>query len=319
MPIYRRGNTWWIRFQIDGKRYSFAAGTSATAEQAKALEAQARQDFIKGRLGQTVYTLEDAAARWLEGEARSLKSFDKVINNIRIIRPYIQDVPIYKAPDAAQKIIEAFSGLTPATINRRLAIVRRLCNLAWEWQWVKYPVKISLLEGEISRHVYLDIPQVIKLAKRARRSKWHVILASFTGLREGEIFRLTEKDITDDFLTVGLSKNGKPRIVPLNAPAKCAIDRLDWAVTYDILRRDFELARGDADIRFHDLRHTAASFMVKGGASMVAIRDVLGHSNLGVTSRYSHLATAELKKAVDKMTNGTKMVQKAKSAKRKIA
>lgn len=315
MPVYRRGNTWWIRFQIGGKRYSFAAGAGATAEQAKALEAQARQDFIKGRLGQTVYTLEDAAARWLEGEAKSLQSYDKVINNIRIIRPYIQDTPIYKAPDAAQKIIEAFPNLSPATINRRLAIVRRLCNLAWEWQWVKYPVKISLLEGEKSRHVYLSIPQVIKLAKRARRTKWHVILAAFTGMRESEIFRLTKQDVEDDFLTIRQSKNGKPRVVPLNTPARCAINRLDWTVTYDVLRRDFELARGDADIRFHDLRHTAASFMVKGGASMVAIRDVLGHSNLGVTSRYSHLATSELKKAVDKMTNGTKMVQKPNSRK----
>lgn len=76
-----------------------------------------------------------------------------------------------------------------------------------------------------------------------------------------------------------------------------------------MLRKRFEEARGDKDIRFHDLRHTAASFMVKGGASLVAVRDILGHSNLGVTSRYSHLALDDLQKAVDKMTNGTKMVQ----------
>ena len=50
-----------------------------------------------------------------------------------------------------------------------------------------------------------------------------------------------------------------------------------------MLRKEFEKARGDADIRLHDLRHTAASFMVKGGASLVAVRDILSHSNLGVT------------------------------------
>ena len=65
-------------------------------------------------------------------------------------------------------------------------------------------------------------------------------------------------------------------------------------------------------MRFHDLRHTAASFMVKGGTSMAAIRDVLGHSNLSVTSRYSHLGLEDMKQAVDKMTNGTKMAQRKK-------
>jgi len=85
-----------------------------------------------------------------------------------------------------------------------------------------------------------------------------------------------------------------------------------------LLRREFEAAReviGMPEIRFHDLRHTAASFMVKGGASLIAVRDVLGHSNVAVTSRYSHLAIEDMKKAVDKMTNGTKKAQKNKMLK----
>lgn len=55
--------------------------------------------------------------------------------------------------------------------------------------------------------------------------------------------------------------------------------------------------------------------MVKGGASLVAMRDILGHSNLNVTGRYSHLAIDDLKIAVDKMMGGTKMVQPAKQRK----
>jgi integrase len=312
MPIYRRGDTWWYRLQVNGKRYAFSAGQGATAQQAKALEAQARQDIIRGKLGQQTYTLEDAAVRWLEGEGQSLKDFKKLLHTIAIIRPYIQDTPIDKSQDAAQRIIEAFPTLSPATINRRLAIVRRLANLAWKWGWTQSQIKIELLSGEKSRHVYLTIPEVIKLAKRADRCKWHIILAAFTGLRLNELLSMSKEESNSKFIVLNNTKNGKPRVVPLNVPAQKALERLDWDVSYPMLRKRFEVARGDKDIRFHDLRHTAASFMVKGGASLVAVRDILGHSNLGVTSRYSHLALGELQKAVDKMTNGTKTAQSKK-------
>lgn len=312
MPIYRRGDTWWYRLQVNGKRYAFSAGHGATAQQAKALEAQARQDIIKGKLGQQTYTLEDAAVRWLEGEAQSLKHYKKIIQTIALIRPYIQNTSINHAQDAAQRIREAFNTLAPATINRRLAIVRRLTNLAWKWGWCNSQIKIDLLSGEKSRHVYLSIPEVIKLAKKTDRCKWHIILAAFTGLRLTELLSMNKAESKSNYIVINNSKNGKPRIVPLNVPAQKALERLDWDVTYPILRKRFENARGDKDIRFHDLRHTAASFMVKGGASLVAVRDILGHSNLGVTGRYSHLALDDLQIAVDKMTNGTKTVQSNK-------
>lgn len=316
MPVYRRGNTWWVRFQSNGQPYAFSAGAGATYEQAKAIEAQARQDIIQGKLCQRQsYTLEDAIVRWLEGEAQGLKAYTKLLQTIKLIRKHIQDTKIENAQDAAQRIREAYKNLTPATINRRLAIVRRLCNLAWKWGWVKSQIKIDLLPGEKSRHVYLTIPEVIKLAKSAGRAKWHVILAAFTGLREGELLGMDRNKILPGMIVLNKTKNGKPRVVPLNKPAQCALDRLDWTVTYPMLRREFERARGDADIRFHDLRHTAASFMVRGGASLVAVRDILGHSNLNVTSRYTHLAIDDLRIAVDKMTNCTKTVQAFKRLK----
>ncbi|MEI2636893.1 MAG: site-specific integrase [Methylotenera sp.] len=315
MPVYRRGDTWWVRFQNNGKRHSFSAGTGATYEQAKALEAQTRQAIISGKLGQQTYTLEDAAVRWLEGEAKGIKHYKKLLQTIKLIRPHIQDTPIDKAQDAAQRIRKAYRHLNAATVNRRLAIVRRLCNLAWKWGWVQRQIKIELLSGEKTRHVYLSIPQVIKLAKAAPKSKWHIILAAFTGLREGELLSLKQENMVSGLIILNQTKNGKPRVIPLNKPAQCALNRLDWSVTYPMLRKEFEKARVDADIRFHDLRHTAASFMVKGGASLVAVRDILGHSNLGVTGRYSHLAIDDLKIAVDKMMGGTKMVQANKARK----
>jgi len=311
MPVHKRGDHYHIRLQVNGQRISQAC-KGATYEQAKALEAKVRQDIIAETLGQNVYTIEDAMARWLEGEAVRLKSYVKILQTVTIIREHLIDTPILKAADAAQRIREAYAHLDPATVNRRLAILRRVVNLSWEWGWIKAPIKIKLNGGETSRHTYLTIPQVIKLAKHARRSKWHVIFAAFSGMRENEILSMDPGDVFEGAASLTDTKNGKPRLVPLNAPAQCAADRMDFTLPYHILRRDFEHARKVCEmegVRFHDLRHTAASFMVKGGASMVAIRDVLGHCNVSVTSRYSHLALEDMRKAVDKMTNGTKTAQ----------
>ena len=83
--------------------------------------------------------------------------------------------------------------------------------------------------------------------------------------------------------------------------ARIAAKRVPWTVGVRTLRRVFEAARDAAGlpgVRFHDLRHTYASWLVQGGASMASVRDLLGHSSLAVTSRYAHLSRPDLVAAV---------------------
>ncbi len=54
-------------------------------------------------------------------------------------------------------------------------------------------------------------------------------------------------------------------------------------------------------VRFHDLRHTAAAWLIKSGASLKHVADLLGHSDVRVTQRYAHLAVADLRRAVARM------------------
>jgi integrase len=80
---------------------------------------------------------------------------------------------------------------------------------------------------------------------------------------------------------------------------------LPLAIPYSTLRTYFEKAReqaGMSHVRFHDLRHTAASWWAMSGANLAIIRDLLGHSTLAMTSRYTHLFTDDLKRVAAKVT-----------------
>ena len=71
---------------------------------------------------------------------------------------------------------------------------------------------------------------------------------------------------------------------------------------YSDIKKAFNRACDKAkitDFRFHDLRHTFASQLLMGGGDLVALKEILGHADIKMTLRYSHLASAHMKKAVN--------------------
>lgn len=300
MSVYQRGNIWWVRIWHDGKRHYFTS-KSDDKKVAIQLEKQIKRDIALGRLGQKVYTLDEVAMEWATTIAPRQKDSRNSLLNLNHIADYIDGVPIKDAANAANKIKTVFAHLAPATVNRRLALVRRFCNLAEQWGWVEAAPKIKLLSGETQRNTYLTKQQVIKLAKASGNSKWHILTLAFTGMRIGELLRATE---SGGVLYVQDTKNGKPRAVPLSRPAQTFYKRLKTDRVYITIQRDFKratIACGCLGVRLHDLRHTNASWLVKKGVNLATIRDILGHSNLSVTSRYAHLGIDDMRDALDRI------------------
>ena len=62
---------------------------------------------------------------------------------------------------------------------------------------------------------------------------------------------------------------------------------------------EFRAEAGLTDLRFHDLRHSVASFLISAGVSLPVVGSVLGHATPGVTARYAHLADAAQRNATD--------------------
>lgn len=174
--------------------------------------------------------------------------------------------------------------------------------------------RITLLPGEKQRHVFLTPAEVKKLAGFAVGPvKDAILLASLSGLRRGELLALQPEDRKNGSLVLRDTKNGRPRIVPL--PAEASRIQLPIALSSNALEAGYRDARrraGMPKVRFHDLRHTYASWLVQSGASLTVVRDLLGHSSLAVTSRYAHLAQEHLREAVDGMSRGWKRRTKSK-------
>ncbi|WP_428629929.1 site-specific integrase [Sphingopyxis sp.] len=106
-----------------------------------------------------------------------------------------------------------------------------------------------------------------------------------------------------------------PRYVPLSQAAIDIIEALPrwdgcpWLLPnpakrkpYADLKRPWDTARdaaGLADLHIHDLRHSAASFMINAGIDLYAVGCILGHADHQSTMRYSHLANETLMAAVE--------------------
>lgn len=303
MPVRPHAGKWEARVQFNGRRSS---KTFAHRRDAIEWERRHRNRIADHRVGRTPeYSLEEAIERWLTGEAASLKSYGHLVNQLRTVYPFAKGRALSDVVAVAEelKADARVRKSSPATINRKLASLRRVARLAHrQWEWISEPLgdRITLVPGEKQRHIYLGRSEVKRLLKACRgRVRDAVMLAVLTGLRKSELLRLKPADRKDGALVLGETKNGRPRIVPL--PGEVSKIKLPLGLTDPMLRTGFEEARrraGLGAVRFHDLRHTYASWLVQAGSGLTVVRDLLGHSSLAVTSRYSHLSDSHLRAAV---------------------
>lgn len=311
MSIRRKGNRWEVRLRLGrGRRIERTLPPGATRHDARTLETQIHRAQIDAATGRKPERLIDEALdQWIATGADKLRSWPRDLKyRFNVLREYTVGKPLDELVDVAEKIKKngQAEGLAAPSINRYVALLRRIGNLTERWGWTDLPLgrRVQLLPERSERHVYLTPDQVRSLAKHAQQPVADMIhFAALTGLRLGEMLRLQPEQVRDGLLILTSdTKNGRPRGVPLPPEAaQIAVKRLPWGISRDQLRDRFLKARkaaGMTHVHWHDLRHTYASWLVQAGQPLTAVRDLLGHSSLAVTNRYSHLAPAHLVTAV---------------------
>lgn len=202
-----------------------------------------------------------------------------------------------------------------ATVNRYLAALSAVCKWAWkELRWLPANPVLDVSKNPenpgIVRFLSDDERKALFKACRAstdRNIYAAVMLALATGARYGNIRNLRWDDVdfsrwTLRFLDV---KNKQPRYVPVVGAAQ-AVLKAHWdkdptqegwvfkgsrdasPAAIETVWRRVRDAAGLQGFRFHDLRHTTASYLTQGGAGLAQVADALGHKTLAMARRYSH-------------------------------
>jgi integrase len=327
--VYRRGDSrhWWIATTLpNGQRVRQSAGTEDRRE-AEALLAKLRVEaFRESNFGiKPQRSWQEAVVRYLSGK-QHLRSIADVRRICRRLDPYLGELQLREITgDVIWRITqgELKRGNQPATVNRYLATTRNLLRIARdEWQWIEVIPKIRLLSGEAERDRWLTLEEADRLvAAAAPHLKALIRFALATGCRAGEIAGLEwdRVDLKRSTAWLNQTKNGTPRGVPLNRdavevleaerdkhPVFCFTYRSEpiaWEMTNSAWHTAIEKA-GITDFRFHDLRHTWASWHRQAGTSCDELKDLGGWKSRVMVDRYAKFATEHLTVAAARIERG---------------
>jgi integrase len=230
----------------------------------------------------------------------------------------------------AREITARGKSLSSASVVRYLAALSHVFTVAVkEWGWVEdNPMrKVTKPKESRGRVRFLSDDERLGLLKTCKESKNPylypvVVLALSTGMRQGEIMGLTwdNVDLNRGKAILHETKNDERRAVAITGHALELLKQLSKVRRIDShfvfpakgnksqkamdLRAPWEAALKKADIqdfRFHDLRHSAASYLAMNGASLAEIAEVLGHKTLQMVKRYAYLSEGHTTSVVESM------------------
>jgi integrase len=212
-------------------------------------------------------------------------------------------------------------GLKTPTIRRYLSTLSSVFSFAERSGWLN--------QNPLARFDKRSLPEAQPRTRFLSRSEYRRLLsvadphlkpiiemAVQTGLRQNELLglRWEQVDLERREVRLVVTKSNRPRVVPLSdravaifvatapiGPSPYVFTNPRTGQRYRNVRQSFQKAcsrAGISDFRWHDLRHTFASWHVQSGTDLYRLSRILGHSTLQMTTRYAHLATEHLHEAV---------------------
>lgn len=210
--------------------------------------------------------------------------------------------------------------LSAGAKNRYLATMRRVLSLCVEWGWLSRAPKLTKFEEPDVRVRWEPSPVIVKIIQ-AMSTQWMQEVSLFavaTGMRATEVLSLTWAQVDLEkrhaWITHGRAKNKRSRAVPLNSDAAGVLQRrLGIHPTLVFTRRaradrdPAQISQIDAsilsaackaveivDFRFHDFRHTWASWHVQAGTPLMVLKELGGWERIEMVQKYAHLAPTHL-------------------------
>ena len=329
------------RVQVRLKGYPSQTATFDRLTDARMWAKHTETEIQQGRHFKTAeakkHTLEEAIDRYFKEVLSHRKN---PVNQYTYLNWWKAQIGKYTLSDiSSAKIVESRNALVgsknrygrevgTATANRYTQALGHVFNIAMkEWGWMhENPItNITKYRESRGRVRFLSDDERKKLLEACQQSdNPHlykvVVLALSTGARKMEILGLQWKDIDFErgLIILQETKNGDRRVIPLQGyamnlmrdhskvrnlrcnyvfPSAAKCQPIDIRTSWENALKKAEIE----DFRFHDLRHSAASYLAMNGASLAEIAEVLGHKTLQMVKRYAHLSEAHTSAVVSRM------------------
>ena len=324
MSLYRRKDSpfWWVKLppiRGESKPLQQSTGTTDKRQAQQVHDQLAAARWEQDRLGvKPRHTWEEAVVRWLletkhkathEGDKAKLRWLDPFLGGKHledIDRTLIDRIKFARERDVA-----------PGTVNRYLALMRAILRRACdEWEWVERVPKFKLFkeaEGRVRSLTQVEFERL--LGELPAHLADMVTFSVATGLRQGNVMGLEWKFVDLDrqhaWIPGSKHKNGKPHSAPLNEMAMAVVRKQigrhpTRVFTYrgepvgQVNTKAWKAAlerAGIDDFRWHDLRHTFATWHRQAGTPTHELQRLGGWKTGAMVERYAHVAPEALQGA----------------------
>lgn len=325
--INKRGSSWFVQIRRKGFRPRFKSFASHAAAQQWARVEEAAIDNGHGRM-ETKTSRETTVSKLLARYAREKTPSKKGAETELLRLTKMQAAPFAQlslsnltSSAIADYRDHRLSEVKPTTVRRELGILRSVLETArkeWGSPIRENPVAlVAIPAAKDARERRLkqgELDALMEAIDRGRNELVRpvVLMALATGLRRGELLRLTWQDIDLDCRTALIrdTKNGSDRTIPLTRQAASILEQLEEAgtevfpLTPNALRQSWRRACQRArveDLRFHDLRHEAISRFFEMGLSVPEVALISGHRDARMLFRYTHLAPHAVRLRLDSL------------------
>lgn len=340
--IYLRNGTWWARFKVRGVEYRRSLRTAVRGEAERRLGAVRKQiegealfgiveprSFAEAVESWTKHCVGDLNPKTVK---RYMTSFKQVWRHLADTQVHKIDVPKLREMVKARRI----EGATTATIKRDLTAISGVLKHAADERWMEEvnPTLAIRTKGKMKERrepIELPDPDDIKAvkAKSAPRFADAIDFARETGMRLGEIFDLTHRQVGHSAITIPKAKHNSLRVIPLSDKARRIIDKQPrhikqpyvfwhsdgekWSSPSSSFRENQKRAQKAAQkagheyrwFRFHDLRHLfAVEYLRAKRGSIYDLQRIMGHTSITTTEIYLKYLTPDQQRAA--MFGGTK-------------
>jgi integrase len=339
MSLYKRKDSphWWVKLSLKGRRVQESTGTSER-EQAQELHDRLKASlWEQDRLGVKPRRLwNEAVVRYLAETSHKasqaddkghLRWLDRVLNGVQleaINRDLLDRIMAERVAGKASN----------ATVNRTLEVVRAILRKAvHEWNWLDRTPRVRMLPEPKRRVRWITRDEADRLIAALPRHL--AAMARFTletGLRRSNVTGLlwTQVDLVrrSAWIHADQAKARKAIAVPLSAAAVIVlreqlgkhpvhvfsfrgkpVRQVSTKAWYQALGR-----AGIEDFRWHDLRHTWASWHAQAGTPLHVLQELGGWESADMVRKYAHLSSEHLAEYADRMSGGLKVVQQGKVA-----